>query len=133
LAFFDIHPGMQVLDLFSGGGYYTEILSEVVGQKDQVDTHNNAAYVSFIDPDKLEKRYADNRLSNVQQHIREANDLQLCDACYDRVMMLTFHDLYYVDVKNGWNNIDAPALMKKNTQIPQTKWHSRCSRSCRAK
>jgi predicted methyltransferase len=91
---------MKVLDLFSGGGYHTQILSEVVGQKDKVDAHNNAAYVSFIGADKLEKRYADNRLSSVQQHIREANDLLLCDACYDRVMMmLTFHDLYYADVK----------------------------------
>ena len=33
LAFFEISPGMNVLDMFSGGGYYTEILSSVVGSK----------------------------------------------------------------------------------------------------
>lgn len=114
LAFFDIQAGMQVLDLFSGGGYYTEILSKVVGKKGKVDAHNNAAYVNYIGAEKLKKRYGDNRLTNVQQLIQEANDLQLCEVCYDRVMMvLTFHDLYHVDEKNGWNKIDAPTLMKK--------------------
>ena len=27
LKFFGVEPGMEVLDMFSGGGYYTEILS----------------------------------------------------------------------------------------------------------
>ena len=30
LAFFEITPRMSVLDLFSGGGYYSEILSRLV-------------------------------------------------------------------------------------------------------
>ena len=29
LRFFGIQPGMQVLDMFAGGGYYTEICSEI--------------------------------------------------------------------------------------------------------
>jgi predicted methyltransferase len=32
LSFFDIKPGMTVLDLFSGGGYYTEMLSTLAGK-----------------------------------------------------------------------------------------------------
>jgi predicted methyltransferase len=114
LAFFDIQADMQVLDLFSGGGYYTEMLSHIVGKQGKVDAHNNAAYLGFIGADKLEKRYGGGRLANVQQLVQEANDLQLCMSCYDRVMMvLTFHDLYYEDAKNGWSKIDAPTLMKK--------------------
>ena len=33
LEFFGIEPGMNVLDMFAGGGYYTEILSRVVGSR----------------------------------------------------------------------------------------------------
>ncbi len=38
LTFFNIKPGMTVLDLFSGGGYYTELLNSVVG-KDGKSSH----------------------------------------------------------------------------------------------
>ena len=31
LSFFDVKPGMTVLDLFSGGGYDTEIVSRCDG------------------------------------------------------------------------------------------------------
>jgi predicted methyltransferase len=114
LDFFELKKGMQVLDLFSGAGYYSEIVSGIVGKEGHVDAHNNAAYVNYIGPEKMRARYADNRLPNVREVHEEANDLQLCVGCYDRVLMiLTFHDLYYVDEKNGWNKIDAPSLLNK--------------------
>ncbi|MFT4937148.1 MAG: putative methyltransferase [Paraglaciecola sp.] len=114
LSFFELKKGMKVLDLFSGAGYYSEIVSGIVGKDGKVDAHNNAAYINYIGPEKMLARYADNRLSNVREVLQEANDLQLCVSCYDRVLMiLTFHDLYHVDEKNGWNKIDAPALLSK--------------------
>ena len=114
LAFLQIKPGQKVLDLFSGGGYYTELVSIIVGPQGQVDAHNNNAYIDYIGQEKLLKRYENNRLSNVNQLHQEANALSLCDQCYDRVLMiLTFHDLFYVDEKSGWPAIDAPALMAK--------------------
>jgi predicted methyltransferase len=114
LAFFQIQPGQRVLDLFSGGGYYTELASIVVGEQGHVDAHNNNAYISYIGADKLLKRYENNRLSNVSQLHQEGNDLDLCKACYDRVLMiLTYHDLFYVDEKSGWPAIDAQALLSK--------------------
>jgi predicted methyltransferase len=36
LKFFGIAPGMTVLDMFSGGGYYTEMLSQVVGSRTRI-------------------------------------------------------------------------------------------------
>lgn len=114
LAFFDIQPQQSVLDLFSGGGYYTELSAMVVGDKGSVDAHNNTAYINYIGQEKLLKRYKNNRLANVKQLHQEANQLTLCQSCYDRVLMiLTFHDLFYVDEKNGWPAIDAKALMRK--------------------
>jgi predicted methyltransferase len=114
LEFFDIQPNHKILDLFSGAGYYTELTAHLVGTKGKVDAHNNNAYIQYIGEEKLLKRYKDQRLPNVNLIHQEANDLSLCNKCYDRVLMvLTFHDLFYVDVKNGWNKIDAPALMEK--------------------
>jgi predicted methyltransferase len=114
LKFFDIQRDQKVLDLFSGGGYYTELASNIVGAKGHVDAHNNNAYISYIGEEKLLKRYKADRLANVNQLHQEANNLSLCTNCYDRVLMvLTFHDLFYVDEAQGWQQIDAPALMEK--------------------
>ena len=44
LEFFAIEPGMSILDMFSGGGYYTELLSHVVGPEGRVVAHTNSAY-----------------------------------------------------------------------------------------
>ncbi|GAB5380172.1 MAG: class I SAM-dependent methyltransferase [Aliiglaciecola sp.] len=114
MSFFQVKPGMKVLDVFSGAGYFTEVTSFIVGPTGSIDAHNNQAYVDYIGKDKLLARYKDNRLKNVNLINQEANDLSLCEGCYDRILMvLTFHDLYYVDVANGWNKIDAPVFMQK--------------------
>ena len=44
LGFFGVKPGMTVVDLFAGSGYYTEIISRIVGprgkvQKLKIDEH----------------------------------------------------------------------------------------------
>lgn len=114
MKFLDVREGMQVLDVFSGGGYYTEIAAAAVGTSGHVDAHNNQAYVNYIGKDKLSARYQDDRLPNTMQLIQEANALSLSPEKYDRVMLvLSFHDLYYVDIKNGWPQINADAFMAK--------------------
>ena len=40
LRFFDVKPGMTVFDVFADGGYYTELLSLVVGQEGSVVLYN---------------------------------------------------------------------------------------------
>jgi predicted methyltransferase len=113
LAFFEIQPGMTVLDLFSGGGYYTEIVSRTVGNDGKVIAHNNEAYLEFA-KDDIAGRYADNRLRNVERITAEANDLVLPENTFDAALaMLTWHDFYYLDEENGWPAIDEPALVKK--------------------
>jgi predicted methyltransferase len=102
------------LDLFSGGAYYTELVANVVGENGHVDTHNNNAYIGYIGEEKLLKRFKDDRLANVSLLHKKANDLSLCTSCYDTVLMvLIFHDLFYVDESKGWPKIDAPILIEK--------------------
>ena len=111
LRFFGVTPGMTVLDLYSGGGYYTEILSRLVGPKGRVVAHNNTPYLQFA-RDELATRYAGDRLPNVEQLIAENNALSLPPATFDAVLMTdVYHDVYLVDEKNGWSRIDAPKML----------------------
>jgi predicted methyltransferase len=113
LEFFGVQPGMDVLDMFSGGGYYTEILSRVVGPEGNVTAHNNQAYAQFVG-EEATIRYADNRLANVQMLMAENNELELPEASFDAVMMvLTYHDIYYVAPNDGWPKIDGPRLVEE--------------------
>jgi predicted methyltransferase len=111
LKFFGIAPGMTVLDMFSGGGYYTEMLSHVVGPAGKVVAHTNSAYAEFVG-DEAVNRYAENRLANVENLLAENNELRLPAAEFDAVMLiLAYHDIYYVDAANGWPKIDGPEFL----------------------
>jgi predicted methyltransferase len=106
LSFFRIGPGMTVLDMWSGGGYYTELLSYLVGPSGRVVAHNNQPYLDFA-RDELARRYANNRLPNVERLIAENNELELEPKSFDAVIMIkVYHDLYYVDEPGGWAKID---------------------------
>ncbi|MBM4220351.1 MAG: class I SAM-dependent methyltransferase [Gammaproteobacteria bacterium] len=111
LRFFGVTPGMTVLDLYSGGGYYTEILSRLVGPKGRVVAHNNTPYLRFAGAE-LATRYAGGRGPNVEQLIAENNALSLPAATFDVVLMTNvYHDVYLVDEQNGWARIDAPKML----------------------
>ncbi len=111
LRFFRIAPGMTVLDLYSGGGYYTELLSYIVGSTGRVVAHNNTPYLSFAQAD-LAGRFAPGRLPNVERLLAENNELQLPAARFDAVVMTdVYHDIYFVDDKAGWSRIDGPRLL----------------------
>ena len=105
LEFFGIEPGMNVLDIFAGGGYYTEILNHVVGGEGSVTLYNNGGWDGYVGSGVAE-RLDGNRLPNVVSLIAEANEVNFDPASYDAaIFVLGFHDLYYVDV--GWPAINA--------------------------
>lgn len=111
LTFFGIQPGMTVLDMFSGGGYYTEILAGVVGDEGEVWSHNNSAYIAYA-KDDIEARYTPGRFGNVKRFVAENNELELPAATFDAALLiLSYHDVYHVDEKNGWPRIDGPKML----------------------
>lgn len=111
LQFLGIDRGMTVLDMFSGGGYYTEILARVVGDEGHVIAHSNKAYLNFVG-EEFEKRYLDGRLSNTEILMAENNELSLEPESLDAVMLvLSFHDLFYADAENGWPEFDVEAFL----------------------
>jgi predicted methyltransferase len=105
LALAGFGPGMTIADVFGGGGYYSEILSAVVGPDGHVLMVNNAPYDGFAKK-TLEPRLAGGRLANVEYHVVPNEALGLGTGSLDgALIVMSYHDLYYVDPP-GWPAID---------------------------
>jgi len=107
LALARFKRGDTVADILAGGGYYSEILSGIVGPGGKVLLVNNPGYDKFGKAG-LAERLADNRLPNVTHVAGPSAALGLVDASLEgAVMVMSYHDLYWVDDKQGWPKIDA--------------------------
>ncbi len=116
LYFLELRPGMHAIDYLAAGGYYTELMSYVVGPEGQVIAYNNQPYLEFSG-DAPAKRYGDNRLPNVVQVTVPPEDLALEPASLDAALFVqTYHDLYWqpdAESQVSWPVIDpAQALAK---------------------
>ncbi len=113
LEFIGVKEGMTVLDLFTGGGYYAELLSAVVGDQGKVIAQTNQAYIDFVGAE-FNERFGSGKLPNVEVLKAENNQLALDAGAYDVIMLvLSFHDLYHVDTENGWEQIDGIAFLNE--------------------
>jgi len=111
LEFFEVEPGMRVLDVLAGGGYYTELLARVVGPRGQVVFHNNQPFVDFMG-EGIAARTAGGRLPNVKPLQVELPDLDLPDGGYDAVfMILVYHDLFWDPADGSWPSVDLRAFL----------------------
>jgi predicted methyltransferase len=108
-----IKPGMKVADVLAGDGYYSELLSYVVGPEGHVWLINNLAFDNWSQPD-LKNRLAGNRFSNVTAETVELDDMKLPAASLDAVLLVkVYHDLYWVNTnpKNPWPKIDVGGVL----------------------
>ena len=111
LEFFGVQPGMSVLDVFSGAGYFTELLASVVGPTGRVVAHNNSAYLRGAERE-LAQRYANpQRLANVERLDAENTALEFPGGFDFVLLSAAYHDVYFVNEANGWPAIDAPKLL----------------------
>lgn len=107
MTFAGVRPGMAIADVFGGGGYWAELLARAAGAEGQVTLVNNAPYLEFSRED-LKARFADDRLPGVTRRTIETCDMKLAKAGYDLILIvMSYHDLYYVDEAGGWPAIDA--------------------------
>lgn len=111
MAFAGVEPGMAIADVFGGGGYWSELLARAAGPGGKVSLVNNAPYVDFSRED-LKTRFAEGRLPGVTRRTVETCDLKLDRAGYDLILIvMSYHDLYYVDEEGGWPAIDANGFL----------------------
>ena len=109
IALLNIEPGDRVADIFGGSGYYSEIISQVVGPDGEVLLHNNQAYLEYVSKD-MEARFGEREVTGVVRHDREPADLDLGENTLDAVIIImSYHDLYYTE--EGWPPIDRQHFM----------------------
>lgn len=113
LALLQLKPGDRVADIWAGGGYYSELIGNIVGESGEVLLVNNLAYNQF-DAKALAERQEGRQLENVTIHTREAEDLDLGrDSLDAALIIMSYHDLYHVDEASGWRAIDAPGFLEQ--------------------
>ncbi len=95
LAFTGVAPGMTIFEMEAGQGYYTEILSRVVGPEGVVYMQNPAAFDAFAG-EAVAARLKDDRLPNVRHIKCNFDKLKAEDASVDIVTwFLGPHELYF--------------------------------------
>ena len=104
LEFFGIREGMKVADIQGGNGYYTELMSRIVGPEGQVFAVNNKVtqrlYGELLTA-RLEREEFD--ADNVTRLDRELEEMEL-PGDLDRVLLVRFyHDF-------GWMKTDRAAF-----------------------
>jgi len=93
MMFAGVAPGQKVIDLFSAGGWYGELLARAVGPGGQVYVQNPADV--RMGAKDLDPRLANARLPNVVRWDRNMNDMDLPPEYFDGAMLnLVFHDFF---------------------------------------
>ena len=96
LSFFGVEEGMSVVDIASGGGYFTEIISGVVGPEGEVRAQNRAG-ARFDDERRaaLEEQFSS--FGNITIDVTEPGQpLPYADDSVDMVLLsLIIHHLHY--------------------------------------
>jgi predicted methyltransferase len=106
-----IKPGMQVIDFLSGDGYYSELLSYLVGPSGHVLMYNDPAFEKWSEGGAV-KRVAANRLPNVEHRVAALNTLQFPPGSVDAVFLIkVYHDLYWVDTTGAWAKVDTSVVL----------------------
>lgn len=105
--------GNRILDAFSGGGYYSELLSRTVGPTGEVIAYNNPPYAAFASK-RMAERHAGGRLPNVRQITAPIEDLTIADESLDAAMfIMAYHDLYWRPADGSWPSTDPALLLRK--------------------
>ena len=116
LPLLGLQPGDAVVDLFAGGGYYSELLAGIVGPQGRVVLQNNAGYAKWVQS-TLQERYIDNTVPPIEVLFSEVSDLCLAAEAFDAALMvMSYHDLYYYNPERGWDRTDVPAYFAQVRQ-----------------
>ncbi len=111
LSLMGVRPGMSILDFHSAGGYFTELLSRIVGPEGKVYAHVHPGN-GILAPEVFEQRYGNQRLLNVERLVTKHNDLVMPEASLDAILLsMVYHDTYWHSETVDWGPIDQQALL----------------------
>jgi len=104
LGFFGIGKGMRVVDLQAATGYYTELLSAVVGPEGEVIAQNNDFVVTRFADGPLNERLA--RIDaagrkNITRLNAELDKMELPDGLDAAIFVRFYHDLFWLPTPDG--------------------------------
>ena len=91
LVFAGVRPGMVVGELFPGGGYYTRVLSDVVGRKGKVFAVENAGWKDAVKADQ--QMIAEPGRTNVVLDIEPFGQMKLPEKIDLFWITQNYHDL----------------------------------------
>jgi predicted methyltransferase len=98
LDFLGLEPGMTVLDVMSGAGWYTEVLSRAVGSNGKVYMQNGPASLARGTTAETVATRLNGRLNNVERLDMDTADINLPANSVDfAITNLNFHDVYNRD------------------------------------
>lgn len=108
LSFAGFKAGDTVADWGAGGGYYTELLADVVGPRGRVYAINSPAFAKPEPWAAITKAHA-----NVFSLLAPAQAQVLAPASLDGIFAhLEYHDLYFVSEKYQHPALDVPAVLR---------------------
>jgi predicted methyltransferase len=113
-----IRRGMQVADFFGADGYYSELLSYLVGPRGHVYLLNNATWDRWSE--NQWKARIEGRLPNVEHRTIDAEHLDLPDGSLDAVLLIkVYHDLYWVDEnpEDHWPKFDVSRVLNEIARV----------------
>jgi predicted methyltransferase len=112
-----IKPGMRVADFLAGNGYYSEILSHIVGPSGQVLLLNNEAYEKWSGK-RWQGRLENGRLPNVEHRTIDLEHLDLPDHSLDAVLLIkVYHDLYWLDKDHEWPKMNPNTVLNEIARV----------------
>ena len=111
-----IHPSMVVADFLAGDGYYSELLSYLVGPHGKVYLLNNDAYEKWSD-NQWQGRIG--RLPNVVHQTITVEHLGLPAHSLDAIILIkVYHDLYWHPDNGPWpRDIDPDAVLTEIARV----------------
>lgn len=114
LDFFQIRASQRVADIQAGDGYYTELLSTIVGPEGEVIAVNNQFPRRFMG-EAFDARIARESFdaSNIVQADRELDAMDLPEGQLDRALLIRFyHDFEWQEVDRDQFNRDVFEALK---------------------
>ena len=111
LKFMGLKRGDRALDLFTGTGYYAEIMARVVGPAGAVTAWEPANFVN----DKSRQAWNElhGRVPNTSIILTSGPAIALPSDTFDFVMIhLNYHDTYWESAKYGFARMDPEAFLR---------------------